>query len=146
MRYLKIEYKFVNYCKKRSISLLRYAMGIIFFWYGALKVSGNSPVDELVIQALPGIQDHIFVSLIGVWEMIIGLFLICKRFLRYGLLLLFLHFPGTFLPLFMQPDACFTWVPWGLTLEGQYIFKNLILICAGCVISSTLYHESHSKK
>lgn len=143
MSYLETERKLSNYFKGRSISLLRYAMGIIFFWYGALKVSGDSPVDELVIQALPWVESLFFVILIGIWEMAIGLFLFFKRFLRYGLILLFLHFPGTFLPLFTRPEACFTWIPFGLTLEGQYIFKNLILISAGLVILSTLHNRPH---
>jgi len=143
MGYLETERKLSNYFKGRSVSLLRYAMGIIFFWFGALKVSGNSPVDELVMQALPWIGDHFFVSLIGIWEMAIGFFLFFKRFLRYGLILLFLHFPGTFFPLFTKPAACFTWIPFGLTLEGQYIFKNLILISAGLVILSTLHNRPH---
>ncbi|PIS02580.1 MAG: hypothetical protein COT85_04665 [Chlamydiae bacterium CG10_big_fil_rev_8_21_14_0_10_42_34] len=141
MGYFEIERKLSHYFKGRSVTLLRYAMGIIFFWYGALKVSGDSPVDELVMHALPGIEDHIFISLIGIWEMAIGVFLFFRRFLRYGLILLFLHFPGTFFPLFMQPEACFTWIPFGLTLEGQYIFKNLILISAGLVIFSTLHNQ-----
>ncbi|MBS3903872.1 MAG: hypothetical protein KGZ39_00920 [Simkania sp.] len=141
MDYLETERKLSYYFKGRSVSLLRYAMGIIFFWYGALKVSGDSPVDELVMQALPWVENHLFVSLIGIWEMAIGLFLFFKRFLRYGLILLFLHFPGTFLPLFTKPEACFTWIPFGLTLEGQYIFKNLILISAGLVILSTLHNR-----
>lgn len=141
MDYLEAERRLSNYFKGRSISLLRYAMGIIFFWYGALKMSGDSPVDDLVLHALPWTEDHIFVTVIGIWEMAIGLFLFFKRFLRYGLILLFLHFPGTFLPLFMKPEACFTWMPFGLTLEGQYIFKNLILISAGLVILSTLHNR-----
>lgn len=138
MTYLEAERKLSDYFKGKSVSLLRYAMGIIFFWYGALKVTGNSPVDELVMHALPWIQDHLIISLIGIWEMAIGLLLFCKWTVRYGLILLFLHFPGTFLPLFMKPEACFTSIPFGLTLEGQYIFKNLILISAGLVILANL--------
>lgn len=146
MGYLEKERKLSNYFKKRSVSLLRYAMGLIFFWYGALKVSGDSPVDELVMQALPWIESHSFVSFIGIWEMVIGLFLFFNRFLRYGLILLFLHFPGTFLPLFTKPEACFTQFPFGLTLEGQYIFKNFILIAAGLVIFATLHKRPGNRE
>lgn len=143
MGYLDKERKLSNYFKGRSISLLRYAMGLIFFWYGALKVSGHSPVDELVMEALSWARNPDFVKLIGVWEMAIGLFLFFKRFLRYGLILLFLHFPGTFLPLFTNPESCFTWIPFGLTVEGQYILKNLILVAGGLVIFSTLHNKTH---
>tara|TARA_Y100001970_G_scaffold119565_1_gene148325 strand:+ start:335 stop:508 length:174 start_codon:yes stop_codon:yes gene_type:complete len=46
--------------------------------------------------------------------------------------------PGTFLPLVLLPEICFTNFPFGLTLEGQYIIKNLIIISAGLVIGGTV--------
>lgn len=141
MRYLEIEKKISNYLQFRSIDLLRYAMAVIFLWYGLLKVFEESPVNELVMHAL-GTENHLFVVLIGVWEAAIGVCLFSKKLLRLGLVLLFLHFPGTFLPLFVKPEACFTFIPFGLTLEGQYIFKNLILIAAGLVLIGSL----HSKR
>ena len=42
--------------------------------------------------------------------------------------LLFIQMPGTFLPLILLPEVCFNNFPFGLTLEGQYIIKNLIII------------------
>ena len=59
-------------------------------------------------------------------------------FMRTTLLLLFLQMPGTALPLVILPEVCFTRFPFGLTLEGQYIVKNLVLITAGLVIGSTV--------
>ena len=46
--------------------------------------------------------------------------------------------PGTFLPLVLFPEICFTNFPFGLTLEGQYIIKNLIIISAALVVGSTV--------
>ena len=46
--------------------------------------------------------------------------------------------PGTFLPLLLLPDVCFTAVPYGLTIEGQYIIKNLVLISAAIVVGGTV--------
>jgi hypothetical protein len=46
--------------------------------------------------------------------------------------------PGTLLPVFIIPGAVFTSFPFGLTLEGQYIVKNLALITAGIVLGSTV--------
>ena len=34
----------------------------------------------------------------------------------------------------MTPEECFTHFPHGLTLEGQYIMKNLILVSAVLVL------------
>ena len=45
---------------------------------------------------------------------------------------------GTFTPLFLFPDECFTHVPYAPTLEGQYIIKNIVLISAGIVIGATV--------
>jgi hypothetical protein len=44
--------------------------------------------------------------------------------------------PGTFLPLVLLPKVCFTVFPFGLTLEGQYIVKNLVIIGAALVIGA----------
>ena len=46
--------------------------------------------------------------------------------------------PGTFLPLILLPEVCFTSFPFGLTVEGQYIVKNLIIISAAIVVGSTV--------
>jgi len=54
------------------------------------------------------------------------------------LLLRFLQMPGTMLPLVVKPDAVWTSFPFGLTLEGQYIVKNLVLIGAGLVLGGTV--------
>jgi hypothetical protein len=75
---------------------------------------------------------------LAVWEMAIGLGLIFNIFMRLTLLLLFLQMPGTALPLVILPDAVWTVFPYGLTLEGQYIIKNLVLIGAGLVIGGTV--------
>ena len=59
-------------------------------------------------------------------------------FMRLTLLLLFLQMPGTVLPIFITPEAVFTIFPFGLTIEGQYIVKNLALITAAIVLGSTV--------
>jgi hypothetical protein len=46
--------------------------------------------------------------------------------------------PGTALPLLILPKVCYTVFPFGLTLEGQYIVKNLALITAAVVLGSSV--------
>jgi hypothetical protein len=58
--------------------------------------------------------------------------------MRLTLLLLFLQMPGTALPIVVSPELVFTQFPFGLTLAGQYIVKNLALITAAIVIGSTV--------
>jgi hypothetical protein len=52
--------------------------------------------------------------------------------------------PGTFLPLVLLPEVCFTIFPFGLTLEGQYIVKNLVIIGSALVIGSGLAKKSET--
>jgi hypothetical protein len=137
-KYYELETELAAYLKRYGVSFLRYSMAMIYFWYGTVKVFSVSPVEELVRHATHWIGVHNFVIFLGVWEMAIGLGLFIKKFNRLGLLLLFLHFPGTFLPLFLNPEDCFIIFPYALTLEGQYIFKNLISIGAGLILISSL--------
>jgi hypothetical protein len=130
--------RFSAFIKNKSISFLFIAFGIDYIWFGALKIFGESPVEELVKRATAWAFSHQFVIFLGFWEVFIGGFLILKKFRKVGLFLLFLQFPGTFLPLITNPSDCFVSFPFVLTLEGQYIFKNLILIGASLVLYAQL--------
>jgi uncharacterized membrane protein YkgB len=54
--------------------------------------------------------------------------------------LLFLQMVGTFMPLVVLPEVTFQAgkIPWGPTLEGQYIIKNLMIISAALVVGGTV--------
>jgi len=141
-KYLQIEKKLSKKLNHFAPQLLFWFYGVIYIWYGLLKIIGISPVEELVQKATDWIFAHEFVIALGIWESLLGLFLFIPHLRRIGLLLLFLQFPGTFMPLFTNPEDCFTIFPFGLTLEGQYIFKNLILICGGLVMIGSLHSKS----
>jgi hypothetical protein len=46
------------------------------------------------------------------------------------------------LPLVLLPEVTFSSFPFGLTLEGQYIIKNLTLIAAALVVGGTARSRS----
>ncbi|MCL4827683.1 MAG: DoxX family membrane protein [Caldilinea sp.] len=122
-----------------GLVMMRIALGVIFFWFGALKLfPGLSPAEDLVRNTIFFIDPNVFQPLLAVWEMAIGLGLITGMFMRVTLLLLFLQMPGTALPIIITPEAVFTMFPFGLTIEGQYIVKNLALITAAIVLGSTV--------
>ncbi|BCO08032.1 hypothetical protein GF1_04080 [Desulfolithobacter dissulfuricans] len=75
-----------------------------------------------------------------------ALLYIYRPLLRVALLLLLLELPGTFLPLVLLPDICFTSFPFGLSLEGQYIIKNLFLISAAFAIGSKVRLQADPKR
>lgn len=122
-----------------GVRLLRIALGIIFLWFGALKlVPGLSPAEDLVRSVVPTILEDVFVPVLGIWEILIGIGFLSGCALRATILLLFLQMPGTLLPVLVLPERIFSAFPFGLTLEGQYIVKNLVLVSAALVIGATV--------
>lgn len=138
-RFDRLDRAITGWMARYGLLILRIGLGIVFFWFGALKlVPGLSPAEDLVRATVYFIDPDIFLPVLAVWEMAIGLGLIAGKFMRLTLLLLFLQMPGTALPLVLKPDAVWTTFPFGLTLEGQYIVKNLVLIGAGLVLGGTV--------
>lgn len=121
-----------------SMPVLRISLGIVFFWFGALKVFGESPANDVITKTIYWFNPDIFIPILGIWEMTIGICLIVTAFIRVGLFLLALQMPGTFLPLVLLPEVCFQSIPFNLTLEGQYIVKNLVLIGAAMAVGAKL--------
>lgn len=129
---------------KFGLPFLRISIGIIFLWFGGLKFfSGASPAEDLAIKTINTITFGIFntefiIISLAIVETIIGIGLIFKIFLRETLLLLFLQMLGTFTPVFLFPEDVFTEFPFALTLEGQYIIKNLVIFSAAIVLGATV--------
>ncbi len=121
--------------------LMRVSLALIFIWFGMLKPLGMSPEEELIKRTVYFFPPDIVLSVLGCWEVAIGIGLLYKPLLRFSLFLLLIELPGTFLPLVVLPDICFNSIPFGLTLEGQYIIKNLFLIGAAFVIGSRVSED-----
>jgi len=133
--------------EKYGIRLLRLSLGVVFLWFGALKLfDGLSPAEALVKQTVYWFSPDVFFPILGVWEVLIGIGLLFRPLIRAALLLLFLQMPGTLLPLVLLPEVCFTAFPHGLTLEGQYIVKNVVLISAALVVGGTVRHRKLKDK
>lgn len=127
---------------RNGVWLLRWTLGVIFIWFGALKPFGLSPAQDLVSNTVYWVDPGWFVPLLGWWEVAIGVGLLFKPLIRPAIALLFLQMPGTFLPLILLPQVTFTRMPFGLTLEGQYIIKNLVLIAAALVVGGTVRDQA----
>ena len=137
--YNELDIFITKFMSKWGITFLRYSLGLIYIWFGILKPFGLSPAQELVENTVYWFDNpKTFVPILGWWEVIIGLTMCIKPLIRVSIFLLFIQMPGTFLPLILLPEVCFNNFPFGLTLEGQYIIKNLIIISAALVVGSTV--------
>ncbi|MSR85985.1 hypothetical protein EXS74_01155 [Candidatus Woesearchaeota archaeon] len=135
--YQKVDPIIIQQLKKYSLHFLQYSLAIVFIWLGALKLIGFSPATELVTNTIYWFSPTWFIPFLGIWEVLIGLCLLYKPFLRIGLFLMAIQMGGTFLPLILLPQIVYTnGNPFYLTIEGQYIIKNLVLITAAMVIGS----------
>jgi len=138
-RFDRLDRAITRWMARYGLLVLRIGLGIVFFWFGALKLFPDlSPAEDLVRETTYFVDPDWFIPVLALWEMAIGLGLIFGVFMRITLLLLFLQMPGTALPIVLLPDAVWTHFPYALTLEGQYIVKNLALIGGGLVLGATV--------
>lgn len=131
----------IAFFRRISIPFSRFAIFVVFFWFGILKVIGLSPasgvVENLFNQVIPFMAFPTFLILFGLFECLIGILFLIRGAERVVIPLLFIHMVTTFGPLVFLPSE--TWqaflVP---TLEGQYIIKNLVIVAAAMGIASHL--------
>jgi uncharacterized membrane protein YkgB len=127
-----------------GVRLMRIALGIVFLWFGALKlVPGLSPAESLAgrtmeILSLGFVPQATAVPILGAWESLIGLGLLTGIWMRATLALLFVQMLGTLTPLILFPSETFDVFPIAPTLEGQYIIKNAVLIAGAVIVGATV--------
>jgi putative oxidoreductase len=120
-----------------SMTLLRVSLGVVFIWFGALKIADITPVGDLVAGTVPWLDRTWFVPTLGAVEVVLGLALIIGRWLTVVCAVLVAHLCGTFLVLVMEPQLAFqNGNPLVLTTIGEFVVKNVVLISAALVLAS----------
>jgi uncharacterized membrane protein YkgB len=118
-----------------GVPVLRIALGLVYVWFGGLKVFGRSEVFHLVAVTLPFVNPYVFVPVLGVIEVLLGIGLCTGRMSRLVLFGVLAHLAGTFLTFITAPG----WMwrgddPLLLTTDGEFVLKNLVLISAVLVL------------
>ena len=133
--------------QKISTPFARIAIFVIYFWFGLLKVVGQSPASPMVKTLFDHTMGNFvhfithgqFIIIFGIFEMIVGIAFLIPKFQKIAVALVAIHIITTTLPLFVLSKMI--WVKFLVpTLEGQYIIKNVAIV--GLVISIA----AHSKK
>lgn len=139
----KIDFSFHHFTSRYGIILLEISIGIIYFWFGALKLFPNiSPAEELAgdtlfYLTLGFIPKTGLLSALAICEMTIGIFLLFRIKHKAVTWILLFHMIGTLSPMLIFPDLIFHDFPFSFTIVGQYIMKNLVIISAALVTHST---------
>lgn len=124
----------------------RLTLGAFFLWMGLLKVFGHKTGSSLLAQTVYLGSPHTMVPVLGVWEALIGLFLIVRPMIRVAILLLAIRVPATMLALFVKYDICFDDSVLVPTPEGQYILKDMMLFAAAMVVGADVRGHAHEPR
>ena len=144
-----IDLALIRFFDRTYIPVARFAVFLIFFWFGILKVlqlSPASPLAEALTAKTIGMQffDVSFIGL-AVLECIIGVLFLFPKMTRVVIPLLLAHMLVVCSPLVLVPS--YTWqqflVP---TLEGQYIIKNAVVIAVAIGIAASTRPLAKAKK
>ena len=116
----------------------RAMIALVYIWFGLLKVVGTSPAEGLVtklfnltLEPFMGIQ--MFLVMLGLGECVVGLLWLFPRLTKLAFWVMIAHMFTTFLPVIFLPNE--TWQSFlTLTLTGQYIIKNVVLLSASWFI------------
>jgi uncharacterized membrane protein YkgB len=118
--------------------LNRAMIAVVYIWFGFLKVLGSSPAEGLVtklfhltLEPMMGIQT--FLLILGVGECAIGFLWLFPRLTKIAFWVMIAHMFTTFLPILFLPDETWQYF-FTLTLTGQYIIKNVVLLSAAWFI------------
>ncbi|MBT2547210.1 DoxX family protein [Arthrobacter sp. ISL-65] len=130
------ESRIIRSLRPAALPALRILLGVLFVWFGALKVAGVSPVADIVAGTLPWADLQVLMPGLGVAEVLLGTALVAGIVLRLALPVLAAHLCGTFLTFLMLPGLMFTDNnPLLLTTAGEFVMKNLVLIGAALVLA-----------
>lgn len=141
MNTIRIDHKIIHILRKAFLPTARISLAIIFIWFGILKVLGLSPASGLVHNlfdaTISWMSFSTFYLLFAWFEVIIGALFLFPRATRVVIPLLFIHMITTFMPLIFLPSE--SWSGFMvLTLPGQYIVKNLVIIAVAIGIAAEI--------
>jgi len=129
----------IPFLRRWGIPTLRISLAVVFVWFGALKIVGVSPVVDLVASTVYWVDPDWFVPALGVVEVLVGAGLAARLGLRLVLFVLALQMLGTFLVFALLPDVTFQdGNPLKLTIEGEFVLKNLVLLAAAMVVGASI--------
>ena len=136
---ITLDLKLIALFKRTYIPLARFALFVVFFWFGFLKILGLSeagPLAEALTAETVGLAhfDTLFMVL-ACFECLIGLLFLIPKAARVVVPLLLVHMAIVCGPLILVPEM--TWQQFMVpTLEGQYIIKNLAIVALAIGIAA----------
>lgn len=139
MKIKNVDLTVIKWLRVSFLPLARVAIFIVYFYFGVLKLFGQSPATPLAMALIAktvGLQHFaVLYKVLAVYECLIGVLFLIPKATRIVIPLLFIHLVIVSSPLLLVPHLAWTraFVP---TLEGQYIIKNIAIIALAIGIAA----------
>ncbi|WP_316504451.1 DUF417 family protein [Nitrosopumilus sp.] len=144
--YDAVDHQLISFVNRYGLNILRLSLATVFLWFGLLKVLNVSPVTPLAEDLIPGITTGTFVFALGIMEIGVGMSLVFKKLLKVSIAIMVTHLASTFsLLITLQETMINDSNPFLLTLEGEFIIKNLVLIAGALAVASAVCAERITK-
>jgi len=121
---------------KNAINLMPISIGVVYVWFGMLKFfPALSPAELLAERTIEMaffdlVEGHVYILFLAGWEVMLGVAFLLNYKLKTMIPVMLFHMLCTIIPVFATPEEVFSYFPYGLTLTGQYIVKNFVLVTA----------------
>lgn len=136
-----IDKKVVLWMRRHGHRFERWALGILFAWFGLLKIFDQVTATSIIAKSVYWFDASLVVPVLGWWEVLIGLCLVIPNAQRLAIFLLAIRLPGTFLALYYHAHECFESNIFIPTIQGQYLLKELAIVGAALVIGGAVSLE-----
>ncbi|MEV6960744.1 DoxX family protein [Streptomyces sp. NPDC051207] len=127
--------------RRHSFAVLRVSVGLLFLWFGALKLLPSvSPAEDMAVRVMNELTSgrvpaDVSRPLLATLELMIGAGLVTGLLLRLTLAVFFAHMAGTFTTLVVLPAEMWDGNIATPTMAGQYVIKNIVLVAAGLAVA-----------
>lgn len=139
MNIISFDHIIIRFLRRAFIPTARFSLFVVYVWFGMLKVLGLSPASGLVHNLFSAtihfMSFDTFYILFAWFEVLIGVLFIIPKLTRFVIPLLFIHMITTFMPLVFLPGEAWSGFM-VLTLPGQYIVKNLVIIAVAIGVAA----------
>jgi len=139
MKINTLDLRIVSWLRYWFLPLARIAIFVVYFYFGILKLAGDSPASPLahaLVAKTVGVQHFtLLFNILAVYECLIGILFLIPKATRLVIPLLFIHMLIVCSPLLLVPRLAWA-KPFVPTLEGQYIIKNVAIIALAIGIAS----------
>lgn len=139
MQLRTLDLEIIAWLRRWFLPLARIAIFIVYFYFGILKLLGDSPASPLahalVNRTIGAAHFDLSFNLLAIYECVVGVLFLIPKATRVVIPLLVIHMLIVCSPLVLVPHEA--WVkPFVPTLEGQYIIKNVAIIAVAIGIAA----------